>query len=92
MARWRGWLVGSERSVFRNPTHFLGPFDDAWNQKFQGQRVSEGEYDGLDSVEGVARGVVNEVGYAKPNQESGDDADENLVYAFKVFCFKRSNN
>jgi hypothetical protein len=70
----------------------LGPFDHGWNQKFQGQRVSEGDDDGLDSVEGVASGVVNEVGYAEPNQETGDDADENLVYAFKVFCFKGSNN
>jgi len=70
----------------------LGPFDHDWNQKFQGQRVSEGEYDGLDSVEGVASGVVNEVGYAEPNQETGDDADEALVHAFKVFCFKGDNN
>jgi len=46
----------------------------------------------LDSVEGVASGVVNEVGYAEPNQESGDEADEDLVHAFKVFCFKGSNN
>ena len=66
----------------------MSPFDHGWNQKFQGQRVSEGEYDGLDSVEGVASGVVNEIGYAEPNQESGDEADEDLVHASRYFASK----
>ena len=68
--------------VLGHPTHFLSPFDHGWNQKFQGKRVSEGEYDGLDSGEGVASGVVNEVGYAEPNQESGDDARDAWLHWF----------